>query len=156
MTAVPDYIARMPRKRLAAAVLIRDAANRVLLLEPTYKLNWELPGGIVEADESPWAAASREVVEELGLDLPLGRLLVVDHVHAYDDRPDGINFIFDGGHLAATPTTFPDGEIRSAHFLTVAEAHPHLKPQMAGRITAALQALSEQTTLLCNHGVPVT
>ncbi|TDC22670.1 NUDIX domain-containing protein, partial [Kribbella albertanoniae] len=81
----------MPRKRLAAAVLIRDAANRVLLLEPTYKLNWELPGGIVEADESPWAAASREVVEELGLELPLGRLLVVDHVHAYDDRPDGIN-----------------------------------------------------------------
>ncbi|MFB6719941.1 NUDIX domain-containing protein [Kribbella sp. NPDC056345] len=152
---VNDDITRMPRKRLAAAVLIRDHANRVLLLEPTYKLNWELPGGIVEADESPWTAASREVAEELGLHLPLGRLLVVDHVHAHDDRPDGINFIFDGGHLATVPTAFPDGEIRAAHFHTVAEAHPHLKPQMAGRITAALQAAAEGTTLLCNHGVPV-
>jgi len=153
---VPDYIARMPRKRLAAAVVIRDADDRVLLLEPSYKANWELPGGIVEADESPWAAASREVVEELGLELPLGRLLVVDHVHAYDDRPDGINFLFDGGRLPAAPTTFPDGEILSAHFLTLPEARPHLRPQMAGRIHAALQALTEGTTLLCNHGVPHT
>ncbi|WP_405063752.1 NUDIX hydrolase [Kribbella sp. NBC_01505] len=152
---VPDYIARMPRKRLAAAVLIRDDADRVLLLEPSYKPNWELPGGIVEADESPWDAATREVVEELGLELPLGRLLVVDHVHAYDDRPDGINFIFDAGRLDTTPTSFPDGEILSAHFLTLPEVAVRTRPQMTARIAAALEAVAENTTALCNHGVRI-
>ena len=152
MTVVPDYIARMPRKRQASAVLIRDDTNRVLLLEPSYKPNWELPGGIVEADESPWAAAAREVVEELGLVVPIGRLLVVDYIHAYDDRPEGINFVFDAGTLPAAPTTFPDGEILSAHFLTPAEIHPRVRPMMHNRITTALAALTEGTTALCEQG----
>ena len=50
-----DYTATLPRKRMAAAVLFFDAADRLLLVEPTYKPTWELPGGTVEADESPRA-----------------------------------------------------------------------------------------------------
>lgn len=38
---------------------------------------WELPGGVVEANESPYAAAVREIGEELGLPAAVGRLLVV-------------------------------------------------------------------------------
>ncbi|TDD48310.1 NUDIX hydrolase [Kribbella antibiotica] len=152
---VPDYIARMPRKRQASAVLIRDESNRVLLLEPSYKPNWELPGGIVEADESPWAAAAREVLEELDLVLPIGRLLVADYIHAYEDRPEGINFVFDGGTLADAPTTFPDGEILSAHFLTLAEVQPRVRSMMHNRITTALAAIAEGATALCEQGFRV-
>jgi 8-oxo-dGTP pyrophosphatase MutT (NUDIX family) len=61
---------------MAAGILFRDSRGRVLLVEPSYKPNWEIPGGVVEADESPWAAATRELSEELGWDRPLGRLLV--------------------------------------------------------------------------------
>jgi ADP-ribose pyrophosphatase YjhB (NUDIX family) len=82
---------------MAAGALFRSSDGRVLLVEPSYKPNWEIPGGAVEADESPWAAASRELLEELGTERPLGRLLVVDHVHAYDGRPDAMVFVFDGG-----------------------------------------------------------
>jgi 8-oxo-dGTP diphosphatase len=46
-------------------VLFRDAAGRVLLVKPTYKNGWEIPGGYVDAGESPRAAAAREVKEEL-------------------------------------------------------------------------------------------
>jgi hypothetical protein len=49
----------LPKKRMAAGVLFRSADRRVLLVEPSYKPNWEIPGGIVEPDESPWAAAAR-------------------------------------------------------------------------------------------------
>ena len=45
---VPGIAARMPRKRVSAGALFRDAAGRILVVEPTYKDSWEIPGGIVE------------------------------------------------------------------------------------------------------------
>ena len=52
-----DFTATLPRKRMGAGVLLSDELGRVLLVEPTYKPSWEVPGGVVEADESPRAAA---------------------------------------------------------------------------------------------------
>ena len=34
-----------PGKRMGAGALIRDPDGRVLMVEPTYKDRWELPGG---------------------------------------------------------------------------------------------------------------
>lgn len=70
MLPANQYVASLARKRMAAGALFRDVAGRVLLVEPTYKENWEVPGGAVEQDESPTAACRREVLEELGLDRP--------------------------------------------------------------------------------------
>jgi 8-oxo-dGTP pyrophosphatase MutT (NUDIX family) len=65
---VPDEVwAALPRKRLGAGVVLLDGAGRVLLVEPTYKPGWETPGGMVEANESPRAAAARECQEEIGV-----------------------------------------------------------------------------------------
>ncbi|WP_225978664.1 NUDIX domain-containing protein [Gandjariella thermophila] len=114
---VEQYVATLARKRVAAGVLFRDARGRVLLAEPSYKPNWEMPGGALEADEVPWAAAVRELAEELGWSGPLGRLLVVDYVRPQDGRPEGVVFVFDGGMLdevELAAMVFPDGEIRSA------------------------------------------
>jgi 8-oxo-dGTP pyrophosphatase MutT (NUDIX family) len=69
---VDEYVARLPRKRMAAGVLFRDLIGRVLLVEPSDKPNFEIPGGAVEDDEPPWGAAGREVAEELGWDRPVG------------------------------------------------------------------------------------
>jgi 8-oxo-dGTP pyrophosphatase MutT (NUDIX family) len=63
---VDQYVATLARKRMTAGMLFRDKAGRVLPLEPSYKPNWEIPGGAVEADECPWATATREFTEELG------------------------------------------------------------------------------------------
>ncbi|MGH3701702.1 MAG: NUDIX domain-containing protein [Pseudonocardiaceae bacterium] len=70
----------LPRKLIAAAILLFNVEGQVLLVEPTYKPHWDLPGGVVEADESPRAAAHREIAEELSLHCVPGRLLVLDWV----------------------------------------------------------------------------
>lgn len=52
---MPDlaYYASLPRSRGAAAALLLDDLGRVLLVKPTYSEGWYLPGGVIEADESP-------------------------------------------------------------------------------------------------------
>lgn len=152
---VEQYVAGLSRKRMAAGVLFRDMLGRVLLVEPSYKPNWEIPGGAVEADEPPWETATRELVEELGMDRPLGRLLVVDYVRPHDSRPEGVVFVFDGGTLDETDVVgmvLPEAEIRSAGFCTLPEVRERVKPLLADRIAVALQAVEQGVTALCDHG----
>lgn len=79
----------------AAGVLCVDREDRVLLVHPTYKRYWDLPGGVIEPGESPRAAARREWREELGCGvLPLGDLLVVDYMPAMDGRPPSMRYVF--------------------------------------------------------------
>ena len=56
-------------KRIAAGALFLNQQQRVLLVNPTYKTHWEIPGGMVEENEAPGAACRREISEELGLDM---------------------------------------------------------------------------------------
>lgn len=149
------YVAGLARKRMAAGVLFHAPDDRVLLVEPSYKPNWEIPGGAVEADESPWAAAARELREELGTERPVGRLLVVDHVHAYDGRPDGMVFVFDGGLVTDADVAgfrFVDGEILSAGLYPVGQTRKLGQALLADRLQAALDAVREGTVVLCEHG----
>ena len=109
-----QYFASLARKRMAAGALFRDEDGRVLLVDPTYKPTWELPGGVVEKEESPHAACRREVAEELGLDRRPGRALVVDWVPSRSERPEGVIVVYDGGVLApgeVAAITLPDGEL---------------------------------------------
>lgn len=152
---VEQYVAGLNRKRMAAGVLFRDVHGRVLLVEPSYKPTWEIPGGAVEADESPWAAATRELSEELGWDRPLGRLLVVDYVRPQDSRPEGVVFVFDGGVLDDADMVgmvFPDAEIVSAAFHTLAEVAGKVKELLANRLRVALEAVEQDVTMLCEQG----
>jgi 8-oxo-dGTP pyrophosphatase MutT (NUDIX family) len=56
-----------PTARLAAGVIVVRGGS-VLMVCPTYKDHWDVPGGMVEPAETPLAACRREIREELGLD----------------------------------------------------------------------------------------
>ena len=92
----------LPRKRVIAQMLVRDDAGRVLLCHPTYKDDWDLPGGVVEVRESPREAAGREVLEELALRLPVGRLVLTDWMPPWGGWDDALCLVFDGGVHAAS------------------------------------------------------
>ena len=156
---VPDYTATLPRKRMGAGVLLTHPDGRVLLVEPTYKDHWEVPGGTVEADESPRAAAAREIVEELGIAVPVGRLLAVDWVPPRDGRTDGLMLIFDGGVLAdeqAARIRLPADELRSWSWCTPAQADQRLNPLLARRISAATRARAAGATAYLEDGRPTS
>lgn len=57
----------------SAGGLIFDHAGRVLLLRRSGEGTWCFPKGHVEPRESPQAAAAREIKEECGLDVVIGR-----------------------------------------------------------------------------------
>ncbi len=48
-----NYYKRLPRKRMGAGVLFFDRAGNLLIVKPRYKAGWTIPGGVVEAGESP-------------------------------------------------------------------------------------------------------
>lgn len=152
---VEQYVAGLARKRMATGTLFRDELGRVILVEPTYKPNWEIPGGAVEENEAPWETVRRELREEIGWDRPVGRLLVVDYVRPQDSRPEGVVFVFDGGVLTDTDVAgmaLRPREIRSAGFYTLEEAAARVKPLLADRLAAALDAVRDGVTVLCEQG----
>lgn len=125
------YLEGMPRKRMAAALLIRSAAGEVLLVEPSYQSGWLLPGGVVEADESPRAAAAREAREELGLTIEPGPLLCVEYRPASSQRDEALHWVVDGGVLDAATCeqiVLPAGELRRWIWCDAAEAAERLDP----------------------------
>lgn len=150
-----DYAASLARKRVAAGVLFLDDDERVLLVEPTYKATFEIPGGSVEAGESPYQAAVREVEEELALVLSPGRLLVVDWVPPKVRRTEGLMFVYEGGRLTPSQVdaiVVPLGELHSYAFVTLDEADRLLSPLLARRVRAAVAARATGTVAYLEDG----
>jgi 8-oxo-dGTP pyrophosphatase MutT (NUDIX family) len=152
-----EYAASLNRKRAAAGVLLRDERSRVLLVETTYKAEWEIPGGAVEADEAPWTTAARELHEELGITRPLGTLLVIDHIRAQEVMPEGLAFVFDGGLITEDEVRdirSTDPEIQSVGLYTLEEAEKLVKSTLHARLGAALRSVESGGIVFCEGGRP--
>ncbi|MDN5747054.1 MAG: NUDIX hydrolase [Pseudonocardia sp.] len=143
------------RPDCATGALFTDDEGAVLLVEPTFRSRWELPGGEVERGETPREACARAVSEQFGIDLALGRLLVVDWAPVV--REEHIGFVFDGGEL--TPEQLdgvelvPD-ELCAWAFLPPEELFVMMEPRLVRRVTAALGARDADATSYLEHGVP--
>ncbi len=131
----------LPRKRAIAQMLLRDGDDRVLLCQLTYKRDWDLPGGVVEVHESPQLAVSRELEEELALDIKAGPLLLTDWLPSWSGWDDALCLVFDGGvHSASlldSVVTQPR-EIVSAAFCTPDQVRERCADFTARRIESAL------------------
>jgi 8-oxo-dGTP diphosphatase len=154
----PDqYVASLARKRMAAAAFFRDEQGRVLLVNPSYKETWDLPGGAVEAEESPHAACRREVAEELGLDRPPGPVLAVDWVPSHPERPEGLIVVYDGGVLSdgeINEIVLADGELTEFAFVAEDRVGTLLTPLLARRVASCLEALATGTVAALENGSP--
>jgi 8-oxo-dGTP diphosphatase len=110
----------LPAIPASAGALIFDRNGRLLILKPTYKSGWTIPGGVMEADgETPWEACQREVREECGLQVRTGRLACVDFRRPRPGKPGGVRFLFDCGALddASLAAVVLQGEEISEHRL---------------------------------------
>ena len=145
--SVLPAVPALPAIPASAGALIFDGAGRLLILKPTYKTGWTIPGGVMEADgETPWDACRREVREECGLEVRGGRLACVDFRPdraASPGRPEragGIRFLFDCGvfddaELAAI--TVQSEEVAEYAFAGLDEALDLLRAPIRRRVRAA-------------------
>ena len=145
------------RSLAGAGALFRDADGRVLLVKPTYKPPWELPGGVVEEGESPRQCAEREVAEELGFEVVTGRLLVIDWLPVLGTNRDRLLFVFDGGVLTDDHTeriALPERELSEWRWVEPQVLGDHLGPGMVRRVRAALVHAGSGTTGYTEFGWP--
>lgn len=141
LSEIPKYM--IGRKRVAAGALLVNTEQRILLVNPTYKPQWEIPGGMVEEAESPLAACRREVLEEIGLAIHPGPLLSVGYLRDRG-RGDALRFVFWGGvldEIAISQIRLPVDELSEYRFVTLAEAGHLLLPTLHAQVAQALQNL---------------
>jgi 8-oxo-dGTP diphosphatase len=121
--------------------MIFDHAGRLLILKPTYKSGWTLPGGVMEADgETPWDACRREVREECGIVVEGGRLAAMDFRPARPGRAGGIRFLFDCGQVgdkALAGIELQAEEISEARLVSLTDALTMLRGPISRRVQEA-------------------
>ena len=92
--------------------------------------------------------------EELGLDLSLARVLVMDWVPPHGPWDDMIAFIFDAGVLPREPV-LADGELDGFEFCDEMELAARLSPRLRRRVQAALVARLTGSVAYLQDGRPV-
>jgi len=130
----------LPTVPVSTGALIFDRKGRLLILNPTYKSGWTIPGGVMEADgETPWQACQREVREECGLAVTSGKLACMDFRRPREGSPGGIRYLFDCGAFddAVLETVDLQPEEISEHRLVpITDALPLLRKPIRRRVMA--------------------
>jgi len=146
----------IPRRRAGSGALLTDQAGRILIVEPRYKATWEIPGGIVETGEDPRTTCQRECLEELGLDIELGRLLALEHKVEPPPQGDSIMFIYDGGPMIDDAVIqLQREELCSYRFIAPADLGEFMTPGLAHRVRSAARARDEGSTVEIVNGMVV-
>jgi len=153
-----QYQQTLPKKRISAGCLFFDEADHLLIVNPTYKDTWEIPGGVVEQNESPRGTVIREVAEELGLVCLPERLLCVDYTGETHKRTESLQFIFLGPKLTddlISTIRLPAEELSEYRILPPDKAVRLLNKKLRRRVRHCLRVLNEQRTLYLEEQGPV-
>lgn len=152
-----EWYASLPSFLASASALITNpAGSSVLCVKPNYRPWWNVPGGILEGGEAPHEACAREITEELGIHLDLGRLLVVDWVAPNSQRKAWFGFVFDGGVLEdGSRIMLQSAELDDFAFVGCADLRGRLTQNTVDRVNAALLARATGGVVYLHNGVPV-
>jgi 8-oxo-dGTP diphosphatase len=157
MGQMTNFYETLPKKRLAAAALFLNESGEMLIVKPTYRPDWLIPGGTIEENESPWTACIREVNEEINLDIVQPRLLAVDYTEHHDEVTEVVHFVFFGGILTPADVqriVIPSDELSEYRIVPPTAAISILNPRLAKRIPHCLDALNTGTTAYLENGQP--
>jgi ADP-ribose pyrophosphatase YjhB (NUDIX family) len=119
----------------AAGILVKD--GRILLVrhEKSGKSYWLLPGGGVDFGETVEQALVREFKEEVGLDISVGKLALVQDSIPPDRHRQVLNLYFLVTAIDHKLTVTPDAVLRDAAFYPLEEfprmqVNPNVKKEI--------------------------
>lgn len=145
-----EYLASLPKKIMGAGCLFFDKEGKILIVKPIYRDTWNLPGGVVEANESPQRACIREVREEIGLKIKPERLLCIDYTSKTQESIESLQFVFFGGILAQEKILeieIATNEISAYQFLPPKQALPLMSKKLSRRVNQCLTISDRNQTL---------
>jgi len=117
-----EYYNSLPKKSTSAGVLFFNKEDEILIVKPTYLDRWLWPGGGVEKNETPLAAAIRECEEEIGVSPNLRFAFVQYRPPKSDGQDESIHFIFVADTVEdnfLNTLTLGRDEIEDAKFISV-------------------------------------
>lgn len=149
-----DPAAKFATPRMAAGALFIQSGE-ILLVRKTYGYRWDIPGGYVDRGESPAAACSRELREELGIDRVPTRVLVHDWAPT-DTDGDKLLYVFDCGALGADEDkiTIQTAELDRWDWVSLKCLDDYVVPRLARRLRHAYRAGDSGETAYLEHGEP--
>jgi len=157
-----EYIKKLPKKKMATGVIFLNNKNQILVIKPTYKNWWSIPGGVINRNESPLAAGLREVKEEIGLKINSLQFLSLDYmspkVSGYLTKDENIQFIFYGGKLSSQKIKLiklDKNEISEYKFVEELKAVKILSDRLAKRLPSSLKALRKNCPIYLEGGKKV-
>lgn len=149
-----EFYENLPKKRMAAGVLFFDENQKFLIVRPNYKHCWDIPGGIIEVNESPMRACIREIKEELGINKNKLSILCIDYTGKRGDKNESLQFIFYGGTLndkEIKEIKLQPEELIEFKFVSVEESKEYLNPDgsrfIDKRIKKSIDALKQQKVI---------
>ena len=154
----PEYRKAIPRKRMASGVLLFNKEEKLLIVKPSYKDYWSMPGGIIDANESPRQTALREVTEEIGIQPEQCQFLCLDYISAEKERDEMLEFTFYGGKLDQKQIEnikIDEDEISDYKFVDTDEAMDLFGgkgSKLGKKLPKYLEALKQETVIYLENG----
>jgi 8-oxo-dGTP diphosphatase len=145
--ASAEYINSLPRKIVGAAAIFFNKNKELLIVKPNYRKGWLVPGGGVDALESPRDGCIREIKEEVGLDIKDLKFVCVQYNKNFseDGAPyDAIQFVFFGGVLSdeqISQIVLAEKELDEFRFCKIEEALTILSGKLSTRIKIGIDMI---------------
>ena len=68
MLPYAEYLASLPKRHVGCAAIFLNEKDELLIVKQSYREGWSVPGGVIDALESPHDGCVREIKEEIGLE----------------------------------------------------------------------------------------
>lgn len=128
-----------PNFTVGSIVLLTSTGDDLLLTRTTYRNGWLPPGGFVRRGETPLQAATREVREELGLDLAIRP----HHRVAFDVRRQGVTFLSVAVVPPGTTVQPRSAELQEVRWFPLDDLPPLPNEYSEGILAEDLQAIRQ-------------
>ena len=136
------WMQTLAKRHTASGAFIFNDQDQLLILKPSYKDGWNLPGGVTDEFESPYQTVIRECKEETNLNIEIQDLVLVDYIQEIikDKKYDHVEFYFTVIVENISNIQIDNEEIIDYKFIDIKEAEDFLSPKYYQKLQAVLTA----------------